>query len=206
MGKTKTSQSSDPFGKQKGELFNQLLPFLQSGIMQQGPQLTSGATAGPTSTMDAIGPTLLQAVNTGLPTNVTDLGRAETQRGQELLFRDVFPQIREQFGQGGNRFSTDAQAGEQKTAGDLMSQLLMQSLNRGVDTQEAATQRRLQTAFQLPGVVQQAQAPSQLIQMLLQLIGGTSPTTKQFQPAFAQIDPIGAATAAIGQFTPSPKK
>ncbi len=133
---------TDPLGGQRGESAN-ILQGILSGT--KAPQIPTWMQ-GPASTMGPLTNMINESLTTGMPTNVSAINEASRNEAMRSLHQDIFPQILEQFGKGGGRFGTGAMGQESRTAGDILTKLATGEAERGYQSQEAATNRRLMAA------------------------------------------------------------
>lgn len=176
MGGSDKSKGStkDPFLDERRKLLEGLMPALGWGT--GAPQVPS-FMQGPASTIQPLTRTLNESIATGMPTNVSRIAEASRNQAMRSLEQDIFPQILEKFGMGGQRFGSDAMNTMSRTSGDILSNLAVNEANLGYGASEAAAGRRLQSAG-MAGLPIELQKYAMMIPELLSFIMGVTPTGK----------------------------
>ncbi len=190
MGGKQSSSAKDPLAGQRSQAAGVFMQGYQDWL-KGGPQVPT-FMQGPSSTITPLTSTLKEAIATGMPTNVAALGEAERKRAVETLNRDVYPQILERFGMGGQRFGSTAMESMARTSGDVIRDLTIAQLGKEVDVGEAAAGRRLM-ASQLAGLPIELQKAAMMYPELLQFILGAMPSQKS---SGWNVSPEGVSMAA----------
>lgn len=175
MGGSSSQSSKDPLQSQRTAAADDFMSMFGDWTAN-GPQIPT-FLQGSGSTITPVTRTINDAISTGLPTNVTELGNAEREKALLSLNRDIFPQILEKFGMGGQRFGSDAMNSMARTSGDVVRDLSINQLQQGVTAQENASARRL-VATQLAGLPIELQKQLMMIPELMQFVLGAMPTSK----------------------------
>ena len=171
------SDTKDPFAAERRKALEGLMPALGWGA---GAPQVPNFMQGPASTIGPLTSTLNESIATGMPTNVSGIAGASRNQALRSLEQDIFPQILERFGMGGQRFGSDAMNSMARTSGDILSNLAVNEANLGFGASEAAANRRLQSAS-MSGLPMELQKYAMMIPELLSFIMGVTPTSKGSQ-------------------------
>lgn len=193
MGGKSKGSSKDPLQGQRTQATDDFMS-MYGDWKTNGPQVPT-FMQGAASTLGPMTSTLNESIATGLPTNVTELGNAEREKALLSLNRDIFPQMLEKFGMGGQRFGSDTMNAMGRTAGDVVTNLGINQLQQGITAQENAAGRRLM-ATQLASLPADLQKKLMMIPELLQFVSGAMPESKQ---SGFQFLPNSGVSASLGK-------